>query len=119
VSLRRLRFPFFPKVVWPINSAVAHAVRTFDPILASQLPMIEKIIADETWLEGERRGCWVSPKDPVVRENVCRIILRVGQQLRERAQLNAAIGEAAVRQAEMGCPVDPMPRSVVDDRRAA
>ena len=49
-----------------------------------QLEMIRKIIADETWLEGERRGCQVSPHDPVVRENVCRVILRIGQQMRER-----------------------------------
>lgn len=54
-----------------------------DPILYRQLPVIQKIIDDETWLEGERRGCWVSPDDPVVCENVCQVILRVGQQLRE------------------------------------
>lgn len=45
--------------------------------------MIQKIIADETWLEGERRGCAVAPSDRVVRENVCRVILEIGQQLRE------------------------------------
>ena len=54
-----------------------------DPVLFQQLPTIRKIIADETWLEGERRGCQVAPDDPVVRENVCRVILRIGQQLRE------------------------------------
>jgi hypothetical protein len=94
-------------------------VKTPDPILASQLPMIERIIADETWLEGERRGCWVSSQDPVVRENVCRVILRVGQQLRERAQRLAAIGEAAMRDAAAGCAVDAMPVAQLDDRRAA
>jgi hypothetical protein len=55
----------------------------YDPILLRQLPVIHKIIEDETWLEGERRGRWVSPSDPVVRENVCRVVLRIGQQLRE------------------------------------
>jgi hypothetical protein len=59
----------------PMNSS--------DPVLFRQLPLIRKIIDDETWLEGERRGCHVSPSDPVVRERVCQVILRVGQQIRE------------------------------------
>jgi hypothetical protein len=54
-----------------------------DPVLHRQLPVIRKIIEDETWLEGERRGCHVSPYDRVVRENVCRVILQVGGQIRE------------------------------------
>gem|GEM_PF-6049487 len=28
-----------------------------DPIVFRELPLIRKIILDETWLEGERRGC--------------------------------------------------------------
>ncbi|MBI5767122.1 MAG: hypothetical protein HZA93_04955 [Verrucomicrobia bacterium] len=44
--------------------------------------MIQKIIHDETWLEGERRGCAVEATDPVVRENVCAVVLRVGAQMR-------------------------------------
>jgi len=54
-----------------------------DPVLLREIPVIQKIIADETWLEGERRGCAVAPSDRVVRENVCRVILEIGQQLRE------------------------------------
>ena len=54
-----------------------------DTIIFRELRVIHQIILDETWLEGERRGCYVSPEDPVVRENVCRVILRIGQQLRE------------------------------------
>jgi hypothetical protein len=54
-----------------------------DPIVVRQLPVINKIIQDETWLEGERRGRHVAPDDPVVRDNVCQVILRVGQQLRD------------------------------------
>ena len=53
-----------------------------DPVVFRELPMIQKIIADETWLEGERRGCPVLPDDPVVRENVCLIILRIGEVMR-------------------------------------
>ncbi len=54
-----------------------------DRIVYFELPLIQKIIEDETWLEGERRSCWVASDDPVVIENVCRVILRVGRQLRE------------------------------------
>ena len=54
-----------------------------DPILVRQIPVIQQIIRDETWLEGERRGCHVPADDTVVKENVCRVVLRVGQQLRD------------------------------------
>lgn len=54
-----------------------------DPVVVREIPVIQKIIADETWLEAERRGCPVSPTDRVVRENVCRVILRIGQELRD------------------------------------
>ena len=54
-----------------------------DPVVVRQLPLIQKIIEDETWLEGERRGRHVAPDDPVVRDTVCQVVLRVGQQLRE------------------------------------
>jgi hypothetical protein len=62
----------------------------FDPILFRQLPLIKKIIADETWLESERRGCAVTPDDPVVRENVCLVVLRVGASIREALSLELA-----------------------------
>lgn len=55
-------------------------------IVFAELPAIEKIISDETWLEGERRGCPVPPDDPVVVEHVCEIVLRIGQTLREHTQ---------------------------------
>jgi hypothetical protein len=72
-----------------------------DPVVCRELPVIQKIIADETWLEGERRGCWVPPDDPVVRENVCQVILRIG----------AALREALLGRAETGAlvPVEQMP----------
>ncbi len=53
-----------------------------DPVVPRQFPVIKKIIADESWLEGERRGCYVAPNDPVVREKVCDVILRIGAQMR-------------------------------------
>jgi hypothetical protein len=61
-----------------------------DPIVFRELQVIRKIIADETWLEGERRGCYVAPDDPVVRENVCRVILRIGAELRAALQAQPA-----------------------------
>ena len=54
-----------------------------DPVTQREIPVIQKIVRDETWYEGERRGCWVSADDPVVRENVCRVIFRIGAELRE------------------------------------
>lgn len=54
-----------------------------DSVLHHEIPVIRKIIADETWLEGERRGCEVSPDDHVVRDKVCTIVLEIGHELRE------------------------------------
>ncbi|MBW8780747.1 MAG: hypothetical protein JF599_02500 [Verrucomicrobia bacterium] len=54
-----------------------------DPIAWLELPVIQKIIDDEKWLEGERRGCAIGDHDPVVTERVCSVILRIGRQLRE------------------------------------
>ena len=62
-----------------------------DPVLFRELPVIRKIIADETWFEGERRGCAVSPNDPAVCARVCDVILRIGAQL--RADLEAEVAE--------------------------
>ena len=63
-----------------------------DPILFQQLPMIQKIIQDETWLAGERRGCQVHSDDREVRDRVCEVILRVGQQLRDALSASAESG---------------------------
>ena len=52
-------------------------------IVFHELPMVRKIIADETWLEGERRGCPISPHDPVVCARVCEIILELGARMRD------------------------------------
>lgn len=55
-----------------------------DPVTYRQLPIIAQIIRDETWLEGERRGGPVSSEDPVVREKVCEVVLRIGADMRHR-----------------------------------
>lgn len=57
-----------------------------DPIVFFQLPAIRQIVSDETWLEAERRGCFVPADDRVVRDNVCGVVLRVGAQLRETSR---------------------------------
>lgn len=57
-----------------------------DSIVYAQLPAIRQILADETWLEAERRGCRVNADDCVVRENVCLVVLRIGARLRESAE---------------------------------
>jgi hypothetical protein len=62
-----------------------------DPVLFRELPVIQKIIQDETWLEGELRGCQVRPDDRVVRERVCAVILRIGQQLRDSITASTAL----------------------------
>ena len=56
-----------------------------DPILRYQLPRIAQICRDETWLEAERRGQTVPSDDPVVRANVCAVILRIGARMRTDA----------------------------------
>jgi hypothetical protein len=57
-----------------------------DSALLRQRPLIQKIIEDEMWLEGERRGCPVAAQDPIVRERVCLVILRIGGALRAAAE---------------------------------
>jgi hypothetical protein len=57
-------------------------MKAVDPIVFLELHTIQKIIDDETWLEGERRGCRVDPYDPVVTATVCEIVLRIGAELR-------------------------------------
>ncbi len=66
-----------------------------DPVVFRELPVIQKIIADETWLEGERRGCYVPHDDPVVREKVCLVILRIGAELRASLQAQLAVEPGA------------------------
>jgi hypothetical protein len=71
-----------------------------DPVLLREVPVIRKIIQDEMWLEGERRGCPVPAHDTVVRENACKVILRVGQEMRDRIERELRAGAADIRQTE-------------------
>jgi hypothetical protein len=67
-----------------------------DPIVSLEIPVIQKIIQDETWLEGERRGCFVISLDPIVQERVCEIILRLGQELRRSLNERAEVISSSV-----------------------
>lgn len=67
-----------------------------DPVLCRQLPLIAKIVADEIWLEGERRGRAVEPTDTAVRENVCLVVLRMGHEMRQHV-LREMAAERQVR----------------------
>jgi len=75
-----------------------------DPVIFRELVVIQKIIDDEIWFEGERRGCAVAPNDPVVRENVCQVVLRIGLELRASlaAELAANPGPAPQSADESG-----------------
>jgi len=66
-----------------------------DPVIFRELPVIQQIIMNETWLEAERRGCRVYANDRVVRENVCQVVLRIGAQLRRKTEMELAKSRAA------------------------
>lgn len=61
-----------------------------DPVIFRELPAIHQIILNETWLESERRGCCVYPDDRVVRDNVCSVVLRIGEKLRRTTEMEMA-----------------------------
>ena len=66
-----------------------------DPVIFRELPVIQQIIVNETWLEAERRGCYVYADDRVVRENVCLAVLRIGEQLRQATERALAKSQAS------------------------
>jgi hypothetical protein len=59
--------------------------------IRAEIPDIEKIVRNECWLEGERRGCPVLPTDDVIRRRVADIILGgAGAYLRQHCRLSAS-----------------------------
>jgi hypothetical protein len=75
-----------PMTQWAgAKAATEGTMKDYEYILTHQCSVIDKIIRDETWLEGERRGRFVPPSDRIVRENVCKVILCIGAQLRASA----------------------------------
>lgn len=47
----------------------------FAQVIFRELPVIQQIISNETWLKAELRGGRVYASDRVVRDNVCRVVL--------------------------------------------
>lgn len=53
----------------------------------AEIAQVRKIVQDECWLEGERRGTQVDPRDEVVQNRVAEIILSgLGERLRQSMQ---------------------------------
>lgn len=50
----------------------------------AEIPDVRRIVEDECWLEGERRGMPVDPRDEVIQVRVAEIILSgMGERLRK------------------------------------
>ena len=90
-----------------------------DPIVFRQMPLIQKIIQDETWLEGDRRGCHVRSDDRAVRDRVCDVILRVGQQLRDSVHATFARPAESLSSAGAGVAANPGSDPVAKNNEAA
>ena len=58
---------------------------TESEVIREELPEVAQIFRDECWLEGERRGSPVHPRDPAIRVRVADIILDgAGEEIRRR-----------------------------------
>ena len=55
-------------------------------IIKAEIPLVQKIVQDETWLEGERRGCPVESNDEMVQMRVIDICLKESEKLRKEAE---------------------------------
>jgi hypothetical protein len=62
-------------------------MNTESKVIREELPEVAQIVRDECWLEGERRGSPVHPRDPAIRVRVADIILDgAGEEIRRRHQ---------------------------------
>ena len=50
-----------------------------------ELPILARVVANETWLEGERQGREVDPHDPEVIARVAAVVAEHGAEWREKA----------------------------------
>jgi len=60
-------------------------LRQMHPEVREELPLIEKILCDEVWLESERRHYPVDPQDPEVLRRVCDIVIANSSTMRRIA----------------------------------
>jgi len=63
----------------------AYLMKNCCKILEEEVRIIKKIQQDETWLEGERRHCEVSPEDQKVKERAEQVILEHLQDIEREA----------------------------------
>ncbi len=54
-------------------------------LIKAEVPLVEKIIRDETWYEGERRGSYVDPNDTRVQARVVDVVEKCADQIRDEA----------------------------------
>ena len=54
-------------------------------IIEEQIPIIRKMLQDETWYEGVRRNAPVDPNDPAVQKRVGELIMEHGAKMRKEA----------------------------------
>jgi hypothetical protein len=58
--------PWGDSEIEDLNCTMSHP----DPIVSLEISLIQKIIQDKTWLEGERRGCFVISVAHIAQEPV-------------------------------------------------
>jgi hypothetical protein len=54
-------------------------------VIKAEVPLVEKIIRDETWYEGERRGTYVDPSDTRVQARVVDVVEKCADRIRKEA----------------------------------
>ena len=57
-------------------------------IISAEILVIEKMIDDECWYEGERRHTYVPKDDKIVQQHIREIIMLVGHIIREETIKN-------------------------------
>ncbi len=57
-------------------------------IIKEEAAIVEKMVDDETWYEGERRGCFIPKDDPTVMDKVFNILhdngLKIYNEVKEK-----------------------------------
>jgi hypothetical protein len=56
-----------------------------EEVIKAEIPIIEKIVRDETWYEGERQGHSVNAEDPTVSKKVAEILNKYGNKIYDEA----------------------------------
>jgi hypothetical protein len=64
------------------------ATNKIDPlkVIKAEIPIIQKILNDETWYEGERRHCTVDMQDIEIQKKVAEICINKNTEIRIEAE---------------------------------